>query len=62
MLAPQSGKKTRAKLQRQSHELREQTAETVEDAMAQARTKGRQIRAGVHKQAEAVRTTRAGCD
>jgi hypothetical protein len=30
LLAPQSGKRTRAKLQRQSHELREQTAETLE--------------------------------
>ena len=43
LLAPNSGKRTRAKLQRQSHELREQTAETVEEAMAQARGKARQI-------------------
>ena len=43
LLAPQSGKKTRAKLQRQSHKLREQTAETVEGAVAQARVKARQI-------------------
>ena len=49
LLAPQSGKKTRAKLQRQSHELREQTAETVEDAMAQARDKARQITQDVRK-------------
>ncbi len=52
LLAPQSGKKTRAKLQRQSHELREQTAETVEDAVAQARGKARQITHDIRKQAE----------
>ena len=33
LLAPHSGKKTRAKLLRQGKELREQTAETAEDAM-----------------------------
>ena len=52
LLAPQSGKKTRAKLQKQSHELREQTAETVEDAVAQARGTARQITHDVRKQAE----------
>ncbi len=52
LLAPQSGKRTRAKLQRQSHELREQTAETVEDAVAQARGKAHQITHDVRKQAE----------
>ena len=43
LLAPQSGKKTRAKLQRQSHDLAGQTAETVEDAITQAGVKARQI-------------------
>ncbi len=52
LLAPQSGKKTRAKLQRQGHELREQTAETVEGAMTQARVKARQITHDVRKQAK----------
>jgi gas vesicle protein len=51
LLAPQSGKKTRAKLQRQSHQLREQTAETMDDAMAQARGTARQITHDVRKQA-----------
>ena len=54
LLAPQSGKRTRAKIEQKSIELREQTTEAVEDAMAQARTKGRQIRAGVREQAEAL--------
>lgn len=53
LLAPQSGKRTRAQIQLKSIELREQTTEAVEDAMAQARTQGRQIRAGVREQAEA---------
>lgn len=55
LLAPQSGKRTRAKLRRQSHELREQigdTVENVEDAMADASDKGRQFKHDVRKQAE----------
>lgn len=52
LLAPQSGKRTRAQIQLKSMELREQTTEAVEDAMAQARTKGRQIRAGVREKAD----------
>lgn len=35
-LAPQSGKRTRAKLQRQSQQLREQAADTMEDVVTQA--------------------------
>ena len=52
LLAPQSGKRTRARLQWQSHDLREQTAETMEDAVAQARVEARQIAHDVRKQAE----------
>lgn len=52
LLAPESGKKTRAKLQRQSHKLRGQTAETVDDAVAQARGTAHQITHDVRKQAE----------
>ena len=54
LLAPQSGKRTRAKLQRQGHELREQTAETVEEAVAQAHVKASQIKKDVRKQAEGL--------
>ena len=43
LLAPQSGEKTRAKILSKSMELRNQTVETVEDVMTQARTKARQI-------------------
>ena len=52
LLAPQSGKRTRAQIQLKSIELREQTTEAVEDAMAQARTQGRQIRADVREKAD----------
>ena len=54
LLAPQSGKKTRAQIQRKSIELREQTTEAVEDAVAQAGVKARQITADVHGQAETL--------
>jgi gas vesicle protein len=54
LLAPQSGKKTRAQIQRKSIELRDQTTEVVEDAVAQAGVKARQITADVHEQAGAL--------
>ena len=50
LLAPQSGKKTRAQIRQKSMELRDQTTEVIEDAVAQAGDKARQIRAGVGKQ------------
>jgi gas vesicle protein len=52
LLAPQSGKRTRAQIQLKGIELREQTAEAVEDALKQTRTKGRQIRADVREKAD----------
>ena len=50
-LAPQSGKKSRAKIQQLGHELREQTAEAVDDAVAQVRAKADQITHNVREQA-----------
>ena len=47
LLAPQSGKRTRASIQRKSAELREQTADTVEDSLAQARATAAKITDGV---------------
>jgi gas vesicle protein len=55
LLAPQSGKRTRAKLRRRSHALRDQTAETmenVEDAMADAGDKTWQMTHDARQQAE----------
>jgi gas vesicle protein len=43
LLAPQSGKRTRAKLYRQGAEWREHAADTMGDAVASARDKARQI-------------------
>ena len=50
-LAPQSGKETRVKMQQLSYELREQTAEAVDDAVAQVRAKAGQITHDVREQA-----------
>jgi gas vesicle protein len=52
LLAPQSGKRTRAQLQLKGMELRDQTAETVDDAMLQTRLKVRQIKTDVREKAE----------
>lgn len=52
LFAPQSGKRTRAQIQRQGEELRDQAAESIEDAVAQTRVKARQITADVREQAE----------
>jgi len=52
LLAPQSGKRTRAKIQRQGRELRDQATDTIEDAVVQARIKARHISADVRGQAE----------
>jgi gas vesicle protein len=43
LLAPQSGKRTRAKIQRTSAEWREQTADTLGDSLEQARATAHQI-------------------
>jgi len=50
-LAPQSGIQSRAKIQQLGRELREQTAEAVDDAMAQVRVKAGQITHDVREQA-----------
>jgi gas vesicle protein len=55
LLAPQSGKRTRAKLRRRSIALRAQTAETMEnmeDAIEDARDKTDQMTQDARKQAE----------
>jgi gas vesicle protein len=51
LLAPQSGKRTRAKLQRQSQQLREQAVDTMDDVMTQARDKAGQITHDIREQA-----------
>ena len=51
MLAPQSGKRTRTQIQLKGMELRDQTAEAVDDAMLQTRVKARQIKTDVREKA-----------
>lgn len=53
-MAPQSGKETRALLKEKSIELRNQTTEAVEDAVAQTRAKAHQITTEVHEKAVEV--------
>jgi gas vesicle protein len=55
LLAPQSGKETRAQIQQKSIELRDQTVKTVEGAVVQARGKARQITDDVQEQTEALK-------
>lgn len=52
LLAPQSGKKTRASIQHKGIEVRKQMLKGVEDTTAQVRTKARQITHDVQEQAE----------
>ena len=52
LLAPRSGKKTRSRLQRQGHELGDQTAESIEDVLAQARDITHQFTLDARKQAK----------
>ncbi len=52
LMAPQSGKRTRAQIQRKSVELRDQATDQIEETMEQARVSGRRLSASVHKQAE----------
>jgi gas vesicle protein len=54
LLAPHSGKRTRAKIQQKSIELRDQTTETVEDAMDQVHATAHHIKASVQKEAKGL--------
>jgi len=51
LVAPQSGKKTRALIRQKSSDLREQTVKTVEGAVAQTRDRARQITDDIRDQA-----------
>lgn len=54
LMAPQSGKKTRKQLWRKGRNLRQQTAETIEDGVNQVRAKAHEVTTSLHKQAEAL--------
>jgi gas vesicle protein len=51
LLVPQSGQKTRDQIQNKGIELRDQAAETVEDAMAQVRRTAQQLTDDVREKA-----------
>ena len=50
--APQSGRKTRAEVQKKALDLRDRTTDTVKDAVSQMRSKGHQITDDVREKAE----------
>lgn len=52
LLAPQSGKRTRALIERKSIELREQASDGLDDAVEQVRVKTHQIKTGIGDKAE----------
>lgn len=52
LLAPQSGRKTRAQLQKQGNLLRKQTMKTVEEGVSQVQTKAHDLSTTLQKQAE----------
>lgn len=54
LLAPQSGKRTRAKIQLKSIELRDQTTDAVEDAVAQGRVKVNRLASDLGDKAEGL--------
>jgi len=51
LLAPQSGRRTRARLQRKSIELREQASDSLDEAVAQVGATARQITFGISDKA-----------
>lgn len=54
LLAPQSGKKTRRQMRRKGKKMREQTIDTMEDGMAQARTAAHDLSSSIVEQTEAL--------
>jgi len=54
LLAPQSGKKTRRQMRRKAKEMREHTTTTIEEGMAEARTKAFEVSTSILEQAEAL--------
>lgn len=54
LMAPHSGRKTRAIIQRKSNQLRHQTTAAVEDAVAQARAKTHQVMNAVNEKTEEI--------
>ena len=54
LMAPQSGKETRVQIQQKGLELRDQAAETMDDAANRVRVKANQITADFRQKAEGL--------
>lgn len=54
LLAPQSGERTRAQIQRRGLALKHQATEAIEDTLDEARDTGRRLSDDVHKQAAKI--------
>lgn len=54
LLAPESGRKTRANIQKKALELRDRTSESVSGTVDKVMTRGHEITAGVREKAEDV--------
>jgi gas vesicle protein len=52
LLAPQSGKKTRLQIRRKGRNLRLQTADAIDDGVAQVRDKAHDISTSIHDHTE----------
>ncbi len=52
LMAPRSGKKTRAKIEKKGKQLRQQATHTLEDGVDQVHTKANQVSARLHKQVD----------
>lgn len=55
LFAPQSGRDTRAVIQKKSIELRDRASEVVGDTMSQVRTSAKKVTAGGRKQLEEIK-------
>lgn len=54
LLAPQSGQRTRAQIQRKGIALRDQATDALEETIEDARNTGRRLSADVHQQAAKI--------
>lgn len=54
LLAPQSGKKTRRQIRRKGRDLRQQTTDTIEDGVSQARARAQDVKTNIHERSEAL--------
>ncbi len=54
LMAPQSGKRTRAQIRHKGRELRDQASDTLQEAVTEARTTGEHITARVQHQADKI--------